>query len=284
MKPLLCLCFLSFAFFASDSHSNEPDCSSLTECNSLGEQEGRDGNLDKAEAFLKKALDYGETYKSRYLLGHVYLQKKNLENAYFEFNSAYSLTSSDSAKSSAIAMQALVKFEQNQFYDASSLIRAARDLIRERPKWIEELAIKIDTKKISQVPSSDEINRALSLSARFVLIGAPAKIDLNLNFRYDSDQLEPSSLKLLPELKESLKKYRGKTLTVIGHTDTQGSDEYNLRLSELRANALKRMLSSEANKLNITVLTEGRGEYEPLYNGQTESIHRLNRRVEINVK
>jgi outer membrane protein OmpA-like peptidoglycan-associated protein len=284
MKYRLPFCTVLLILFSFKSHSNGADCDNVKACTAKGELAGKRADFNSAEKYFLKSLSFGETHKAHYLLGQVYLENGDLENAYFAFNSAYSLASSDMSKSSSLAMLALVKFKQNQFYEASSLIRASSDLVSKRPSWIEELSIKIDTKKASTQASSEQINRALTLSTRFVHSSSPAKLDLPLNFKYDSDQLERSSLKLIPELKESLKSHKGKTLTIIGHTDINGSEAYNMNLSKRRALALKNILSIETTNLNIDVLTEGRGESEPLYQGNTEAIHKLNRRVEINVK
>jgi len=72
-------------------------------------------------------------------------------------------------------------------------------------------------------------------------------------------------------------------ITLIGHTDESGSDDYNDRLSRKRAHALKSYLKGQGVNLNIS--TEGRGEREPLQQipshlSQKEK-YQLNRRVEV---
>jgi outer membrane protein OmpA-like peptidoglycan-associated protein len=66
---------------------------------------------------------------------------------------------------------------------------------------------------------------------------------------------------------------------VIGHTDANGSDDYNQKLSERRANAVINFLS--ANKINTSRLAaKGMGETDPVAGNDTEEGKAQNRRVE----
>jgi outer membrane protein OmpA-like peptidoglycan-associated protein len=75
---------------------------------------------------------------------------------------------------------------------------------------------------------------------------------------------------------------------VIGHTDSKGSDEYNLKLSRARAERVGRFLEQRYPNLKGHVEPEGRGEREPVapneVNGQDDPQgRRLNRRVVIEI-
>jgi hypothetical protein len=68
-------------------------------------------------------------------------------------------------------------------------------------------------------------------------------------------------------------------LTIIGHTDSQASDSYNVELSRDRAEAVKEYLVSQgvdASKL----MTKGMGESEPIADNSTEQGRFRNRRIE----
>ena len=70
---------------------------------------------------------------------------------------------------------------------------------------------------------------------------------------------------------------------VAGHTCNIGTDQYNQRLSERRANSVRQYLVSkgiDANRLSAV----GYGESRPKYSNDTEETRRLNRRVEISIQ
>lgn len=72
-------------------------------------------------------------------------------------------------------------------------------------------------------------------------------------------------------------------LTVVGHTDSIGTDEYNQRLSELRAEAVKDYFISRGIP-SEKIYAEGRGEFEPKADNETKEGRAINRRVEIRVE
>lgn len=76
----------------------------------------------------------------------------------------------------------------------------------------------------------------------------------------------------------------GKTeLTVIGHTDSEGSNQYNQDLSQRRAEAVTDYLRNK-NVNPERLEAQGRGETEPIADNKTEAGRRANRRVEILVE
>lgn len=69
-------------------------------------------------------------------------------------------------------------------------------------------------------------------------------------------------------------------VVVIGHTDDQADDAYNLKLSEQRAKAVAARLKKTIGSA-FTVRTVGKGETEPVAKGTSEAARAANRRVEI---
>jgi outer membrane protein OmpA-like peptidoglycan-associated protein len=69
-------------------------------------------------------------------------------------------------------------------------------------------------------------------------------------------------------------------LLIVGHTDSQGSDEYNQGLSQRRASAASTYLMAQGVSA-ARLRTLGRGEMEPVASNDAESGRQLNRRVEI---
>ena len=70
-------------------------------------------------------------------------------------------------------------------------------------------------------------------------------------------------------------------IEVVGHTDNLGSEQYNQKLSENRAEAVRQYLQRSLN--NVTVNTSGMGEAVPVADNETESGRRLNRRVDVKI-
>jgi outer membrane protein OmpA-like peptidoglycan-associated protein len=72
-------------------------------------------------------------------------------------------------------------------------------------------------------------------------------IDLVIQFDFDSDRLQSSSLDQLKQLAQAMQSERllQSTFLIEGHTDAKGSGTYNLNLSEKRAAAVARFLQSQ---------------------------------------
>jgi outer membrane protein OmpA-like peptidoglycan-associated protein len=101
-----------------------------------------------------------------------------------------------------------------------------------------------------------------------------------LLFDYDSDAIKGSSRENLRNLAESLDKYPGSNLLIVGHTDDRGTDAYNQRLSERRADAAATYLASQGVS-RARISTEGLGETEPVASNGSEADRQKNRRIEV---
>ena len=100
------------------------------------------------------------------------------------------------------------------------------------------------------------------------------------SFDFDSSAIKPGFYTTMDKIANVLVRYGKTHLTIIGHTDNVGTDQYNQTLSEQRARAVNDYL------LNKGVLVQrlefvGRGESAPRASNDTEQGRRLNRRVEI---
>lgn len=86
---------------------------------------------------------------------------------------------------------------------------------------------------------------------------------LALYFEYDQAQLHPRAQKQLEIVAGLLKSDPGKKLHIAGHTDAKGTDDYNLRLSSMRANTVKQQLTA-LGVSEAQILTKGLGKAQPL--------------------
>lgn len=83
--------------------------------------------------------------------------------------------------------------------------------------------------------------------------------------------------------KRYLTKYPEKQLLITGHTDSDGSDELNQGLSETRAGKVKELLVKDGIK-TTQMVTEGKGEKEPIATNDTNEGKAKNRRATIRLK
>ena len=72
------------------------------------------------------------------------------------------------------------------------------------------------------------------------------------------------------------------TVIAVGYTDSIGTEQYNLGLSQRRANAVKEYLVSKGIAAN-RIYTEGKGEADPIASNATREGRAQNRRVEIEI-
>jgi outer membrane protein OmpA-like peptidoglycan-associated protein len=116
---------------------------------------------------------------------------------------------------------------------------------------------------------------------------APAKVidkmTLQVFFDFDKNILTEADLKELPKAVAFVKKYPGAKIRLDGYTDSIGTDEYNIKLSERRATAVKNYLIKEAGVSSSKITAVGHGEADPVADNKTEEGRAKNRRVEISI-
>jgi len=105
-------------------------------------------------------------------------------------------------------------------------------------------------------------------------------IGTKIFFENASAKLKVASLSQLDELTKILNRYEGANLTIEGHTDSNGSDAYNLDLSQKRAESVREYLISKGiSPSRITGI--GYGETKPIADNKTSLGRAKNRRVEL---
>jgi outer membrane protein OmpA-like peptidoglycan-associated protein len=104
----------------------------------------------------------------------------------------------------------------------------------------------------------------------------------DLLFASGSSSLSPGAQQRLAQLGQTLVRYPKSRMVVKGHTDSVGSESFNLDLSEQRANNVKNYLIAQGvSAARITSL--GFGEQFPMAGNETEAGRQQNRRVEIEI-
>ena len=116
-----------------------------------------------------------------------------------------------------------------------------------------------------------------SIEANSLLITLDSAVLFDVD-KYDV-RVHPEAEEVLKNLAIVLKEMDVKNFEIDGHTDSDGSDEYNQVLSEKRANSVKNFLVSQG--VNAEITTKGYGESKPVASNDTAEGKQKNRRVEI---
>jgi len=103
-----------------------------------------------------------------------------------------------------------------------------------------------------------------------------------VNFDFDKSNIRADAADILDEAAHILRDQPDVRVSVDGHTDARGTDEYNQKLSERRARAvLERLVRLGVGSSRLE--PQGYGESRPVASDETEEGRAQNRRVELNV-
>jgi OOP family OmpA-OmpF porin len=109
-------------------------------------------------------------------------------------------------------------------------------------------------------------------------------ITLYIKFDYDKDIVRSEYHSQIEEVANFLKAYPDKNVDLEGHTDSIGSDAYNIDLSQRRAASVKNVLIETFGIDAARITTEGYGEALPVATNETAEGRQLNRRVVANIE
>ncbi len=104
----------------------------------------------------------------------------------------------------------------------------------------------------------------------------------SLKFDFDKADLKPENRELLSRIAGILLTSSDYTISVNGHTDDVGTDEYNQKLSERRAQSVRDYLVEAGVSPDIITVT-GWGKSKPLVQGTSAEARAKNRRVELGI-
>lgn len=104
-------------------------------------------------------------------------------------------------------------------------------------------------------------------------------ISLDVLFDFDSAQIKADSYQKLKALADFMTQYPEATVLLESHTDSKGDANYNLNLSQARANSVKDSLVTNYGIQQNRITTKGYGETQPVATNSTEAGRQKNRRV-----
>jgi outer membrane protein OmpA-like peptidoglycan-associated protein len=102
-------------------------------------------------------------------------------------------------------------------------------------------------------------------------------------FDTDSSSIKPGFYTTMDKLADVVVRYNKTSLTVVGHTDNVGSNDYNQKLSERRAHSVAQYLESKRVD-SMRLALSGKGETQPVAPNTSDGGRQANRRVEIYVE
>ena len=136
-----------------------------------------------------------------------------------------------------------------------------------------------DQLEIPEVDMDTVIQKDLYLDK--IKIGSTVRLN-NIFFDFDKTILRPESINELNMVVDFLKENPTVKVEIAGHTDSKGSDEYNINLSDGRAAAVRSyLLENWIGSDRVT--SKGYGESKPVADNQTDEGRQRNRRVEFTI-
>lgn len=105
-----------------------------------------------------------------------------------------------------------------------------------------------------------------------------------LSFDVGSSVIKPGDFGLLTKVQRAINTFPNSKVIIEGHTDSQGGDELNMKLSQERAEAVKTYLLANMDIGSHQMEAIGYGETAPIANNETEQGRSLNRRIDIRIQ
>lgn len=117
-----------------------------------------------------------------------------------------------------------------------------------------------------------------------VVAPTATKVVLNADtfFDFDKSNIKPEGRQILDQVAAQANTINLETLIATGHTDSIGTEQYNMGLSQRRANSVKDYLISKGMAAD-RIYVEGKGETSPVASNATREGRAQNRRVEIEI-
>jgi OOP family OmpA-OmpF porin len=112
------------------------------------------------------------------------------------------------------------------------------------------------------------------------------KITMTLLIEFDFDKavIRPGHHNDIKKVADAMKEYPGAQAKLTGHTDSKGTESYNMELSKRRADAVKKYLVDKFGIDAARISTDGYGESMPVASNKTPEGRQRNRRVVVEIK
>lgn len=286
------------------------DCAQAEQWYQQALSAGQAQDFQTATKWLQQSTGECDRYENWVLLGQANLELGDYDEAETALAQAenYVDRSNTAALANLLALQSRVSAAQGKNAEALALAQTARRIYQPAPAWLDEWAQQLDAQASQQPLTVSGLERSLDSAERAVRLirveprnnnastmastpGATSNdplplspsVNIRINFDYDSTQVAGTSRQNVSVLAETLAKpkYQGKRIILVGHTDKRGDAQYNMNLSLKRAAAIQQQLIGLSPQLQGHIQIQGKGEDQLLYQGDSEQVHLLNRRIEV---
>jgi len=216
------------------------------------------------------------------------LAAERAERAKKEAEEAKSFASAESAEKEKANREAAMKAQEAEQarMQAEARAREAEQArmqteakAREAERARMEAAAKADEAEKAKAEVDELLSQLSDLKAKQTERGIVLTIG-DVLFAFDKATLSPGAFRNVDKLADFLQKHPNRSVLIEGHTDNVGSDQYNLDLSEKRAEAVKNALVAKGVG-EERVTTKGYGEKYPVASNNTSDGRQQNRRVEL---
>jgi outer membrane protein OmpA-like peptidoglycan-associated protein len=132
------------------------------------------------------------------------------------------------------------------------------------------------------VATVQEVRQAMqSLGAQETALEVRVALPADVLFDFDKADIRSDAAQALAQLATLIRAYPSGRAELEGHTDSKGNDAYNQRLSQRRAESVKRWLVEREEIAADRLSTRGAGESRPVASNDDEAGRQRNRRVEV---
>jgi OOP family OmpA-OmpF porin len=146
---------------------------------------------------------------------------------------------------------------------------------RERPIDSDRDGVADDQDKCPDTP----LSYAVDDSGCPIPVEEVARVELLVNFAFDKAEVRPEYYSEIEGVARFMRQYPDVVVELEGHTDNRGTDEYNLGLSQRRANAVMGELVNRFDVAASRVSARGFGESQPVTSNASDAGRAENRRV-----
>jgi outer membrane protein OmpA-like peptidoglycan-associated protein len=236
------------------------------------------------DSYRTKDLAYVAQRKSELAgaLGAMASDKSNKDSA----NAAYSSKQTELVKQSKQDLADSQKQSQQELSDSQK--QGKQDLIDSQQQSAQQLS---DSQKQGKQDLADSEKRTADALAKLATLAAVKEEERGLVitlsgsvlFRSGRSTLLSSAQVKLDQVAEALLAVQARNLIVEGHTDSQGSESYNQRLSQRRADAVRDYLVLKGYPSD-RIVANGKGKGSPIADNASPEGRANNRRVEIIVQ
>lgn len=135
------------------------------------------------------------------------------------------------------------------------------------------------------VSTVQEVRQAMQdLGATETDLEVRVELPADVLFDFDKADIRSDAAQALAQLATLIRAYPSGSATLEGHTDSKGNDAYNQRLSERRAESVKRWLVEREGIAADRLTSQGWGERKPVAGNEDDVGRQRNRRVEVVIR